>query len=108
MTPKENPIQIKCYCGHTIYCDCGPKEEPKENDHSGDSNEMITKQTAVDLLNQWHIDNPYATPTEWRESFNKAKEIEKEQMLEFWQGGIDCTQRGGTSFEQYYNETYNK
>ena len=22
--------QIKCYCGHTIYCDCGPLEEPKQ------------------------------------------------------------------------------
>ena len=41
MTPKEKPIQIKCYCGHTIYCDCGPLEEPKENNHSVDTNEMI-------------------------------------------------------------------
>jgi hypothetical protein len=24
--PKEEPNQIKCYCGHTTYCDCGPKE----------------------------------------------------------------------------------
>ena len=22
--------QIKCYCGHTIYCDCSPLEEPKQ------------------------------------------------------------------------------
>jgi hypothetical protein len=22
--------QIKCYCGHTDYCDCGPLEEPKQ------------------------------------------------------------------------------
>jgi hypothetical protein len=21
---------IKCYCGHTTTCDCGPKEEPKQ------------------------------------------------------------------------------
>ena len=28
--PKEEPKQIKCYCGHTIYCDCGPLEEPKQ------------------------------------------------------------------------------
>jgi hypothetical protein len=25
--PKEEPKQIKCYCGHTTYCDCGPLEE---------------------------------------------------------------------------------
>jgi hypothetical protein len=28
--PKEEPKQIKCYCGHTITCDCGPLEEPKQ------------------------------------------------------------------------------
>ena len=25
--PQEEPKLIKCYCGHTIYCDCGPQEE---------------------------------------------------------------------------------
>ena len=39
-------------------------------------------------------------------SFEQAKEIEKEQMFEFWNGGIKCTEEGGKSFEQYYNETY--
>lgn len=34
MTPEEKPIQIKCYCGHTTYCDCGP---------------LVSKQTAVKL-----------------------------------------------------------
>ena len=28
--PKKEPNQIKCYCGHTTYCDCGPLEEPKQ------------------------------------------------------------------------------
>jgi hypothetical protein len=27
---KEEPKQIKCYCGHTITCDCSPLEEPKD------------------------------------------------------------------------------
>jgi hypothetical protein len=27
---QEEPKQIKCYCGHTITCDCGPLEEPKQ------------------------------------------------------------------------------
>jgi hypothetical protein len=27
---KEEPKQIKCYCGHTTYCDCEPLEEPKQ------------------------------------------------------------------------------
>jgi len=25
--PQEEPKQIKCYCGHTITCDCEPKQE---------------------------------------------------------------------------------
>jgi hypothetical protein len=24
---QEEPKQIKCYCGHTITCDCEPKQE---------------------------------------------------------------------------------
>jgi hypothetical protein len=30
--PQEEPKeeQTKCYCGHTITCDCGPLEEPKQ------------------------------------------------------------------------------
>jgi hypothetical protein len=27
---QEEPKQIKCYCGHTTYCDCSPQEEPKQ------------------------------------------------------------------------------
>ena len=30
LIPKEEPKQIKCYCGHTTYCDCSPLEKPKE------------------------------------------------------------------------------
>lgn len=26
----EESKQIKCYCGHTTYCDCSPQEEPKQ------------------------------------------------------------------------------
>jgi hypothetical protein len=26
----QEPKQIKCYCGHTITCDCDPLEEPKQ------------------------------------------------------------------------------
>ncbi len=28
--PQEEPKRIKCYCGHTITCDCSPLEEPKQ------------------------------------------------------------------------------
>jgi hypothetical protein len=44
----------------------------------------------------------------YEESFEKAKQMEKEQMFEFWKGGQDSMEEGGKSFEQYYNETYGK
>jgi len=28
--PQEEPKQIKCYCGHTITCDCEPLQETLE------------------------------------------------------------------------------
>jgi hypothetical protein len=43
-----------------------------------------------------------------KSAFHKAKELEKQQMFEFWNKGIDCTEEGGKSFDQYYNETFNK
>lgn len=27
---NEEPKQIKCYCGHTITCDCSPIDEAKQ------------------------------------------------------------------------------
>lgn len=27
---------------------------------------------------------------------------EKEQMFDLWNGGINCTEEGGKSFDQYY------
>jgi hypothetical protein len=38
--------------------------------------------------------------------FNKAKQMEKEQLFEFFKAGQDSTEEGGKSFDQYYNETY--
>lgn len=38
----------------------------------------------------------------------KEKEKERKKAFEFWQGGIKCTEEGGKSFDQYYNETYKK
>lgn len=74
-----------------------------------DQREM--KQTAVEWLieqlecfgNKHELQLSWATVDELVE---QAKEMEKEQMFEFWQGGINCTEEDGKSFDQYYNETY--
>jgi hypothetical protein len=115
MTPKENPIQIKCYCGHTIFCDCGTLEQPKENNHSVDTNEMITKQTAV----EWYFDkikSHFEHDGDLYEvacmTYAIAKEKEREQIIDAWNGGDYAyfySKETGKDFEdgeQYYNETY--
>jgi hypothetical protein len=38
--------------------------------------------------------------------FHQALEMEKQQMLHFWQGGLFANESGGKNFETYYNETY--
>lgn len=35
-----------------------------------------------------------------------ALRMEDEMRLEFWNGGINATEEGGKSFDQYINENY--
>jgi hypothetical protein len=63
----------------------------------------MEQQTAVEWLIQ-QFSKHYAI---WQleDEIKQAKEMEEQQMLEFWNGGIDCTE-GGVCFDQYYNETF--
>ena len=65
---------------------------------------LSSKQTAVEWLVDKLMKGEFINSTD--ELINQAKEMEKEQSFEFWQGGINCTEEGGKSFEQYYKETY--
>ena len=40
--------------------------------------------------------------------YDKALQMEDEQRLEAWRGGIASTEVGGKSYDQYYNETFKK
>jgi hypothetical protein len=62
--------------------------------------------TAVDILYKFLYEmesfegfDPYSFNQE--DVFKKAKEMEKEQMIELWNIAVTCE-----SFEQYYNETF--
>ena len=67
----------------------------------------MKKQTAVEWLeeklNKILIDNQIQ---QTEHLFEQAKEMFEEQMFEFWQGGINCTEEDGKSFDQYFNKTY--
>jgi hypothetical protein len=59
--------------------------------------EWLVEQVNADCLNSTFIR---------KELIDQAKAMECEQSFKFWQGGINCTEEGGKSFEQYYNETF--
>jgi hypothetical protein len=59
------------------------------------------KKTATDWLYERFLFAGYAAPAEWKE---KAKEMEREQMIEVSKAG--CFSK--FEFEQYYKETYGK
>jgi hypothetical protein len=68
--PKEEPKQIKCYCGHTITCDCEPLQETIE-------------EVADRLFNNFQKENPII-PTEdirpFKLGFIKGTKWQQERM----------------------------
>ena len=52
--PKEEPKKIKCYCGHTITCDCSPLEKPKQ-----ETLEEARKRISKDFTNVSFKDGVY-------------------------------------------------
>lgn len=62
---------------------------------------MEKKQTAVDWLEKLYKEGILIP-----KSFEQAKAMEKQQMLTFWNGGINCTEENGKSFDQFLEETY--
>jgi HEPN domain-containing protein len=71
---------------------------------------MENKQTAVEWLWRWIMDNPFGSFDDGVKAYNKAKAMEKNQIInayvECWKSnmpdGYECKQ----SAEEYYNETY--
>jgi hypothetical protein len=65
------------------------------------------KQTAVKLIfEKFNLLSDADFKTWMLNSYNLLEEMEEQQVFEFWQGGIKCTDEDGKSFDQYYNETY--
>ena len=93
--------QIKCYCGHTTYCDCSPIETTPNKTN-------MTQQTAVEwlveqMLKQGYFDgNKPLTFTNLDHLQQQAKEMEKQQIIDAYENGEN------RSAELYYNETFNQ
>jgi hypothetical protein len=64
------PKQIKCYCGHTIYCDCIPLDEAKQetleefalknSKYTNHSNINHSKEEAIILGAKWQQERMYS------------------------------------------------
>jgi hypothetical protein len=68
---------------------------------------MDMKQTAVEWLIEELKENNLLTFDEWKELFQQAKEMEKEQIIQAFENGELCTlfKNEDTSIK-YYNQTF--
>ena len=67
----------------------------------------MKKQTAVEWLFKWMIDNKDSIIEERLQAFEQAKEMEKEQIINAHDlGYTDCKSYNIRSGEEYYNETF--
>ena len=68
------------------------------------SNKLYTEEDVLQMLRRFHT---YEINVQL--CMLKLTPINMEDKLfEYWNGGIKSTEQGGKSFEQYYNETFNK
>jgi hypothetical protein len=67
----------------------------------------MEQESAIDWFFLWFIDNPKGTHEEYLEAYDKAKAMEKEQILNACQHFADYP-FDENDIQQYYNETYNK
>ena len=94
------PNQIKCYCGHTSYCDCSPLDESKKTSVNW-LIETLESDIKVDESNMVTI---RIHEHDYIKSKQVALEMEKEQIIKAYdQGDIQLV-----NAEQYFNETYKK
>ena len=72
---------------------------------------MSNKQTAVEWLWRWVMDNPLGSFQDGLDAYGQAKEMEKQQIIDAYMGGTaqfanDARIDYQKTPEQYYKETY--
>jgi len=66
----------------------------------------MSKQTAVEYLIQYMMNNQYFVGNDLADVFEQAKSMEREQIEDaYWEGGQDVPTHG-RQCQQYYNSTY--
>jgi hypothetical protein len=79
------PKQIKCYCGHTTYCDCSPQEEPKQETLEETAERLFPKEkhpTSFETLRKAFISSA------GRQQRQQEK-LEKLKDLSYWRANAE-------------------
>jgi len=83
---QEKPKQIKCYCGHTTYCDCGPLEVSDEAKQRA-KNYMSLKgaleskqETTLEEAAQKHLNEKYEKGSYLGNLFTAGAKWQQERM----------------------------
>jgi hypothetical protein len=66
---------------------------------------MSNKQTAVEWLWRWVMDNPLGSFQDGLDAYGQAKEMEKQQIIDAWYDG-EAHWDSGKNGNEYYTETY--
>ena len=97
--PQEEPKQIKCYCGHTITCDCEPLQETLEetaerlatNRHSRSTSAWYLYKNGIIEGAKWQAEKMYSEEDminfhKWAYQKNRIEESDKttKELLKEW------------------------
>jgi hypothetical protein len=101
---KEEPKQIKCYCGHTITCDCEPKQETLEEAAENAFNDFKRENPIVP---QKHI-LPYKFPYKlgFIEGYKLAQQrmYSEEDLLSAFEAGMMFIGEDKGSFREWFEQ----
>jgi len=74
------PKQIKCYCGHTTYCDCSPLEEPKKETFEEAALNIIPDKSTAGWIDSFSATERigFIKGAKWQQEQDKNKYSEEE------------------------------
>jgi hypothetical protein len=93
--PQEEPKQIKCYCGHTSYCDCGPLDETKQ-------------ETLEEVVNNFKKTDVYINEIKQEQERMYSEEDLFKILLDFVAFPHDHMESRGSIIERYLKELKKK
>jgi hypothetical protein len=94
---QEEPKQIKCYCGHTITCDCEPKQETLE--------EAAEKYASISF-NKQDLYDGFIAGAKWQAERMYSEEDMREAFIAGGNSQIEEDDDYGTEYDAYMEEWF--